>query len=234
MNILIAEDDIHILEGLCEIFEGEGFHTIKARNGTQALDLYKDKNPDFVCLDIMMPDVSGYDVCRQIREQDPYVPIIFITAKAEEIDKVLGLELGADDYIVKPFGLHEVVARIRAVTRRYMLAKEPGKRDDFFTMGSVSVYPAQLKAKRGDKEIDLSLRDVKILKLLHDHKNDVVDRNKLLDECWGQHIMPESRTVDQHISQLRKRIEKDPQNPAIIQTVHGVGYRYEEEEETSE
>jgi DNA-binding response OmpR family regulator len=228
MNILIAEDDENILNGLCEIFEGEGFHTIKAMNGREALDLYHEKNPDFVCLDIMMPEISGYDVCRQIREEDPHVPIIFITAKSEEIDKVLGLELGADDYIVKPFGLHEVVARIRSVTRRYMLSKAPEQQDECFSMGDLTVYPSQLRANRGGNDIDISLRDVKILRLLNDHKNEVVDRNMLLDECWGKHIMPESRTVDQHISQLRKRVEKDIQNPKLIQTVHGVGYRFEE------
>jgi DNA-binding response OmpR family regulator len=176
----------------------------------------------------MMPDISGYDVCQQIRKEDSTIPIIFISAKSEEIDKVLGLEMGADDFIVKPFGLHEVVARIRAVTRRYMLHTLPEKQDEFFEMSDLKIYPTQLRAFREDVgDIDLSLRDVNILKLFYAHPNEVIDRNKLLDECWGRHIMPESRTVDQHISQLRKRIELDPQNPKILITVHGAGYKYE-------
>lgn len=229
MKILVAEDDTNIREGLCEIFQSEGFETLEAANGKEALEKYESEQPDFICLDIMMPDISGYDVCRHIRKKNMRIPIIFISAKSEEIDKVLGLELGADDYIVKPFGLREVIARIRAVTRRHMLVSAPERQDEKFLIGDLTVYPAQLLAAREEGvNVELSLRDVRILKLLHDHKNKVVDRNMLLDECWGKHIMPESRTVDQHISQLRKRIEKDPQNPAIIRTVHGVGYKYEE------
>lgn len=230
MRILVAEDDTNIRQGLCEIFESEGFETIEAGNGKEALDFYETKKPDFVCLDIMMPDISGYDVCKHIRKKNLHIPIIFISAKSEEIDKVLGLELGADDYIVKPFGLREVVARIRAVTRRHMLVTAPERQDEKFVMADLTVYPAQLMASREyTGNIELSLRDVKILKLLYDNRNSVVDRNFLLDECWGKHIMPESRTVDQTISQLRKRVEKDPQKPEIIRTVHGVGYKYEEE-----
>jgi DNA-binding response OmpR family regulator len=228
MNILIAEDDVNILNGLSEIFEGEGYHTIQAMDGREALEKFENENPDFVCLDVMMPDTSGYDVCQKIRQKNATIPIVFISAKSEEIDKVLGLEMGADDFIVKPFGVHEVVARIRAITRRYMLSNQPESKDEFFEMNGLKVFPSQLRASRdGGSDIDLSLRDVNILKLFYQHKNEVIDRNKLLDECWGKHIMPESRTVDQHISQLRKRIEKDPQNPEILKTVHGAGYRYE-------
>jgi DNA-binding response OmpR family regulator len=228
MKILVAEDDENILNGLCEIFEGEGFKAIKAHNGSEALELYEEDKPDFVCLDIMMPDINGYDVCKKIRKSDINIPVIFISAKTEEIDKVIGLELGADDFITKPFGVHEVVARIRAVARRHMKVSAPEEQDKSFILSDLTVYPQQLKAKRENDEIELSLREVKILQLLYERKNEVVDRDTLLDQCWGEHIMPESRTVDQHIAKLRKRIEIDQQNPLIIKTVHGVGYRYDE------
>jgi DNA-binding response OmpR family regulator len=152
---------------------------------------------------------------------------VFISAKSEEVDKVLGLELGADDYILKPFGVREVVARIRAVTRR---CYQRGKRSDSaepFRMDDLEVLPAELRARRGDTLIDLSLRDVKILELLHRKRGKVVDRATLFGECWGVHHVPHSRTLDQHISQLRKRIERDPKQPSIIRTVHGAGYRFE-------
>jgi len=227
MKVLIAEDDDHIREGLAEVLEGEGYQTLSARDGNEALDVFFREKPDFVCLDIMMPGVDGYEVCRRIRRDDETVPVIFISAKSEEIDKVVGLELGADDFIMKPFGVREVIARIRAVTRRCMAAKAPSNRPSTFTMGDLEVFPAELRARRGDMVIDLSLRDVKILDLLHRRQGEVIDRDTFFDECWGLDHVPNSRTLDQHISQLRKRIELDPKRPAIIRTVHAVGYRYE-------
>jgi DNA-binding response OmpR family regulator len=227
MKVLIAEDDAHIRNGLAEILQGEGYETLTARDGQDALTLFKQHVPDFVCLDIMMPGVNGYDVCREIRKENASVPIIFISAKSEEVDKVLGLELGGDDYILKPFGVREVVARIRAVTRRCFAAKPGTQSSEPFVMAGLEVSPAQLRARRGDVTIDLSLRDVRILSLLHRNQGSVVDRNTFFDECWGIDHMPNSRTLDQHISQLRKRIEADPKNPEIIRTVHGVGYRYD-------
>ena len=227
MKVLIAEDDANIRNGLAEILQAEGYETLTARDGREALTLFRQQDPDFICLDIMMPGVNGYDVCREIRKTDSAVPVVFISAKSEEVDKVLGLELGADDYIMKPFGVREVVARIRAVTRRCFAvsnAKTPGAP---FVVGDLEVLPAQLRARRGEDLIDLSLRDVKILSLLHRNCGNVVDRDALLNECWGVDYMPNSRTLDQHISQLRKRIERDPKEPRIILTVHGVGYRYD-------
>jgi two-component system alkaline phosphatase synthesis response regulator PhoP len=228
MRILIAEDDPNTLEGLADIFQNEGYQTIKAENGGDALKLYEKHKPDFVCLDIMMPDVSGYDVCRKIRDNDPDVPVIFISAKSEEIDKVVGLELGADDYIVKPFGVREVVARIRAVTRRTLAQRKKDSATDMFQMGDLQVFPDQLRARRGDNTIDLSLRDIDILTVLYENKNTPVSRYVLFQQVWGFHHTPNSRTLDQHISQLRKKIEKDPKEPRIIETVQGVGYRYNE------
>ena len=227
MKVLVAEDDEHTRNGLVEVLEREGYTVISAKDGQQALERFKGEKPDFVCLDIMMPEVNGYDVCRELRQTDPATPIIFISAKSEEIDRVVGLELGADDFITKPFGVREVVARIRAVTRRCLASREEHAGPTSFAMADLTVYPAELRARRGESVIDLSLRDVRILQLLHGHQGEVVDRNAIFDACWGLDYMPNSRTLDQHISQLRKRIEQDPKHPSIITTVHNAGYRYD-------
>lgn len=229
MTILIAEDDLYTREGLIDILKDEGFRVAAAEDGAQALKLFKSEQPDCICLDIMMPKINGYDVCKAIRKEDQQVPIIFLSAKSEEIDKVLGLELGADDYISKPFGVREVIARIRAVTRRAIPFNNNSSVEDImdeFKMADLSVYPAELKAQRGDMEIELSPRDIRILKLFSDNQGKVLDRNRIYNAGWGHSHMPNSRTLDQHISQLRKRIEKNPGKPEIINTVHTAGYRY--------
>ena len=176
----------------------------------------------------MMPGTSGYDVCREIRRADSNVPVIFISAKSEEIDTVIGLELGADDFIVKPFGVKEVVARIRAVTRRRFATAKAAAEPSSFKLGDLDVFPAELRARRAGTAIELSLRDIKILSLLHENRGAVISRDTFFNRCWGLDHMPNSRTLDQHIAQLRKRIEVDAKNPAIVRTVHGVGYRYDE------
>ncbi len=229
MKILVAEDDQFIREGIVEILQSEGYTTIVANDGQEAIDLFADQKPDFVLLDIMMPEIDGYEVCRRIRKTDEQIPVIFISAKSEEIDKVIGLELGADDFIVKPFGTREVIARIRAITRR-CLAKQPNSTDTpkQITMKDLTVFPNELRAQRGQAIIELSLRDINILSLLFQKKGRVVSRDDLFNECWGRDYLPNSRTLDQHISKLRKQVELDPKDPQIIQTVHGVGYRFEE------
>ena len=227
MKILVAEDDGHTRTGLQAIFEGEGYQVVTAPDGRSALEMFTREQPDCVCLDIMMPGLSGYDVCREIRRHDASVPVILISAKSEEIDTVVGLELGADDFIVKPFGVKEVVARIRAVTRRRVAALAPAARPIAFRIGDLDVSPAELRARRGGDTIELSLRDVKILTLLHEQKGSVVSRDQFFNRCWGLDHVPNSRTLDQHIAQLRKRIEVSAANPSIILTVHGVGYRYD-------
>jgi len=227
MKILIAEDDPYIRQGLARVLAKEGHETIQAGDGERALALFRAEAPDFVCLDIMMPGTNGYDVCREIRSLKPSVPIIFISAKSEEVDKVLGLELGADDYIQKPFGVREVVARVRAVMRRYAAPKDAGGASARFVMDDLEIFPAELRARRGEQTIDLGPRDLEILGLLYRRRGSAVDRDTFFDVCWGLDHTPNSRTLDQHISQLRKRIEVDPKNPRIVRTVHGVGYRYD-------
>ena len=225
MKILLAEDDSFTRNGLIDIFESEGYSVIAAEDGEAALKLFREERPDIVCLDIMMPKMNGYDVCRAIRKEDSRVPVLFLSAKSEEIDKVLGLELGADDYISKPFGVKEVIARIRAVTRRCYSGKNEAP-DTTFSMNDLVIHPAELKAMRESREIDLSLRDVKILSVFAKHRGKVLDRDIIYDAGWEISHMPNSRTLDQHISQLRKKIEIDPKNPVIIKTVHSAGYRY--------
>lgn len=225
MKVLIAEDDRFTREGLVELLEGEGYEVISAVDGRQAVDEFRQHQPDFVCLDIMMPSQSGYDACRTIRAESPDVPIIFISAKSEEVDRLVGFDVGADDFITKPFSVREVIARVRAVARRCHAARSEPPVE--FVMGDLIVLPAELRAKRGDTVIDLSPRDVKILQLLIDNTGKALDRNTIFNHAWGEDHFPNSRTLDQHISQLRKRIEVDPKNPALIRTVHGVGYRYD-------
>lgn len=229
MKVLVAEDDPITRDGLREILEGEGYRVVAAADGEEALALFGRERPDFVCLDVMMPGRDGYAVCRALRAADPDVPIVFISAKGEEIDKVVGLELSADDFIAKPFGVREVVARVRAVARRTLArrgaADPPGPAP--FTLDDLAVHPAELRARRDGRTIDLSPRDVKLLALFHENPGRVLDRDALFTRGWGEEYLPESRTLDQHISQLRRKIERDPAEPRIIRTVHGAGYRYE-------
>ncbi|GEP44953.1 response regulator transcription factor [Brevifollis gellanilyticus] len=227
MKILIAEDDEHTREALREVLSMEGYEVVTASDGLQAVDFFRATRPDFVCLDVMMPGQNGYEACKQIRRIDDEVPILFLTAKAEEIDAVLGLELGADDYMTKPFGVKEIIARIRAITRRTAARSAKKEGEDQFMMDDLRVVPSELRAYRGTADIQLSPRDLKVLRLLHEKRGKVVDRNQLADEVWGIDYFPESRALDQHISQLRKRVEKDPASPRIIRTVHGAGYRFE-------
>jgi len=225
MRVLVAEDDAHIRRGLTDVLEAEGYTVLAAADGREALARFADDAPDFALLDIMMPEVNGYDVCRAFQKARPEMPVIFISAKSEEIDRVLGLELGADDFISKPFGVREVVARIRAVTRRAFASRGPSAADEAFELDGLRVSPRELRARRGDETVELSLRDVQILRLLHRERGKVVTREMLFNECWDMNYLPNSRTIDQHISKLRKRIETDPKRPELIKTVHGVGYR---------
>ncbi|MCD6296221.1 MAG: response regulator transcription factor [Deltaproteobacteria bacterium] len=231
IRILVAEDDPKILTGLIDMLESEGYRAVPAVNGEQALDLYESKKFDLVLLDIMMPGKSGYDVCRVIRSKDDDVPIIMLTAKGQEIDKVVGLQLGADDYVTKPFGVNELLARIAAVLRRSRkYAKQPSeeaKPPDHFTFGSAEIDGLQYRITQGGRTFDLSARELRLLHFFHAHPNEVLSRDMLLNAVWGIDYFGTTRTVDQHIAQLRKKVEPDPNNPGFITTVHGVGYRYE-------
>jgi two-component system, OmpR family, alkaline phosphatase synthesis response regulator PhoP len=171
----------------------------------------------------MMPGLDGYEVCRKVRAADAAVPVLFLSAKSEEIDVVVGLQLGADDFIRKPFGKHELLARIRTALRRVESRTRQARR---FAMRDLMIYPREMRAERAGASIDLSPREVSILELLHERAGEAVDRDAILKRCWGLDYFPESRTLDQHIAKLRKRIERDPANPEIIETIRGAGYRF--------
>lgn len=226
MRVLIAEDDPHMRAGIVEILSAEGYEVEAVADGPSAVDSYERAAPDFVLLDIMMPGLNGYDVCRRIRARNQEVPIVFLSAKSEEVDKVLGLELGADDYVMKPFGVKELIARVRAVARRAMRTSGHAAAQAF-TLVDLTVYPSELRARRDDATIELSLREVKLLQFFFEHPHEALDRDRLFEAGWGHEIYPNTRTLDQHVSKLRKKVERDVKAPRIIRTVHGVGYRYD-------
>jgi DNA-binding response OmpR family regulator len=227
MRVLLAEDDHAMRAGLAEVLEGEGYAVAAAADGAEALARWSAGRADFVLLDIMMPERSGYDVCREIRHTDRDVPIVFLSAKTEEIDKVVGLELGADDFIMKPFGVRELVARVRAISRRCYQRSAP-RAGAQFTIGGITVSPAELRAVLpGGATVELSLREVSLLQTFAAHVGVVLDRDTLFRTCWGGASYPNSRTLDQHIAKLRKKIEVDLKAPAIIRTVRGIGYRHD-------
>ena len=226
MVILVAEDDAVTREAIRDLLVAEGHQVLEAADGMAAIEVWRTGKPELVLLDIMMPAASGYDVCRSIRREDRAVPIAFLSAKSEEVDVVLGLELGADDFIRKPFGKHELLARVRALLRR---KESPAARTASFHIGPWRILPKHLKAERGDggdhPPLDLTDREVKILQLLVSRPGEVVTRDELLNQCWGMEYFPESRTLDQHVLNLRKKLEEDPSNPRWIVTVRGTGYR---------
>ncbi len=223
MKILLAEDDPLTLEALAACIEEEGFHALSAADGEQALALWAEHRPQLLCLDIMMPEIDGFEVCRRVRASDGAVPILFLSAKNEEIDVVAGLGLGADDFIRKPFTRAEVIARIRAALRRAYPVNGKGR---CFKMRGLTVYPDALMAERAGQGIELTRREVSMLELLHRNAGVPVSRDAFLDECWGLEYFPDSRTLDQHVLMLRKKIEADPSNPEVIATVRGTGYRF--------
>ncbi len=227
MKVLIAEDDVHMRAALTEILEEEGYDVEAVADGEAALTAFTERKPDFVCLDIMMPKKNGYDVCREIRRADRKVPVIFLSATSEGIDKVIGLELGADDYVMKPFGVKELIARVRAVSRRALAMAAPKAESSAFGFGAFEVFAGELRARRGDETIELSVREVKLLRAFADAPGEVLDRDRLFAVGWGIDHYPNSRTLDQHISRLRKKVEDNPKEPRWIVTVHGAGYRYQ-------
>jgi DNA-binding response OmpR family regulator len=232
-RILVAEDDKHILTGLIDALESEGYQVIPAVEGKEAVSLFETETFDLVILDIMMPGRSGFDVCKTIRATDQDVPVMMLTAKGEEIDKVVGFELGADDYVTKPFGVRELLARIAALLRRSRRNNQASLRQsatpDRFIIGHASVDALEFKLRVADRTFDLSARELKLLQIFYANPNRVLGRERLLNEVWGITYYGTTRTLDQHIAQLRKKIDADTSKPSVIKTVHGVGYRYESE-----
>ncbi len=227
IKILVAEDDANIRMGLVDTLESENYQVLEAKNGKEALQVFKDNLFDLILLDVMMPEKSGFDVCQDIRSTDSEVPIIMLTAKGEEIDKVVGLKLGADDYVTKPFGVHELLARIAAVLRRSKRNDINESISQIFSFAGFEVNPKTYKMIKEDNEIDISERELNLIQHFYSFSGEVLSRDNLLNAIWGINYLGTTRTLDQHIAQLRKKIEKDPAKPQFITTVHGVGYRYE-------
>jgi DNA-binding response OmpR family regulator len=221
-RILIVDDEPEMLRGLEDNLQFEGYQTVTAGDGKKGLALALSEAPDLILLDVMMPGMSGWDLCRELRHRGLDVPVIMLTARGEEVDRVLGLELGADDYVTKPFSLRELMARIRAVLRR------PGPRQKFeeFAFGSVRVHLRARQAFKGGHEVRLTRKEFDLLRYLVEHPGEVITRDRLLDEVWGYERFPTTRTVDTHILRLRQKFEDDPERPAHILTAHGQGYRF--------
>jgi DNA-binding response OmpR family regulator len=225
VKVLVVEDDRPILTGLVDLLRGEGYEVAAAEDGKEALRAYAQARPNLILLDIMIPEKSGYDVCREIRAQDSLTPILMLTAKGQEADKVAGLELGADDYVVKPFGVSELLARVRALLRRNREEK-PAKDMSPIAFGRVRIDPRTYEGRRGKKAFTVTGRELQLLRHFLDHDGEVVERFALLEAVWGIKYEGTTRTLDQHIAKLRQKVEDDPADPRHILTVHGVGYRF--------
>ena len=223
-KILIIEDEEDLIKGLKLNLSDEGYEVDYALNGKEGLQKALDESPDLILLDIMMPEMDGLEVCRELRRKNVGIPIIMLTAKGEEVDKVVGLEIGADDYITKPFSIRELLARIKAHVRR--TKREEKKVPKVYSFDDVEIDFTHFTIRRNGKEWELTSLEMEILKYFITHKEEVVNRNDLLDKVWGYEKYPTTRTVDNHILKLRKKIEKDPAHPKIILSLYGEGYRF--------
>ncbi|MBN2103777.1 response regulator transcription factor [bacterium] len=223
-SILIIEDEPDMAAGLKDNFEFEGYDVIIAHDGENGLAMALSHTPDFILLDIMLPKKSGLDVCRELRMRKSKIPIIMLTAKGQEIDKVLGLELGADDYITKPFSVRELLARVKAVLRRVPDSDETTS--ESVTMGRLTLNFQYYEATEGEEPVEMTHREFELLKYFYEHSGKTISRDELLNQVWGYESYPTSRTVDNHILNLRKKLEVNPAHPRHLLTVHGVGYKY--------
>jgi DNA-binding response OmpR family regulator len=222
-KILIVEDEPNMVAGLRDNFEFEGFEVLTALDGVQGLERALKESPDLVVLDVMMPRLSGLDVCKQLKAKRPSIPIIMLTARGQEVDKVVGLELGADDYVTKPFSIRELLARVKAVLRR---SQTLPKDQDRYTFGDVEVNLRSYRVLRGGNSVEFSSKEFELLKHFLCHSGETLSRDRLLEEVWGYDKFPTTRTVDAHIVRLRQKLEPVPDQPQFFLTVHGVGYRF--------
>jgi DNA-binding response OmpR family regulator len=224
-KILIVEDEPSMRLGLKENLEFEGYDVEIATNGEEGLKKILENDYNLVLLDVMLPQISGFDVCKTARKKGITTPIILLTAKGEEIDKVLGLELGADDYVTKPFSLRELLARIKAVLRRGENFTGADLKDKIISLGNLQINFASYSAFEGKESVQMSHKEFDVLYYLWKRRNHTVSRDELLSEIWGYEENPTTRTVDNFILKIRQKLEKDPNHPQIILTVHGIGYK---------
>ena len=222
-KILIVEDEPNMVAGLRDNFEFEGYQVISAPDGIAGLERALSESPDLVILDVMMPRMSGLDVCKQLKAKKPAIPIIMLTARGQEVDKVVGLELGADDYVTKPFSIRELLARVKAVLRRAGMAPKTVEK---YSFGEVEVNLRSHQVSRKGKTMDFSSKEFELLKFFLHHPGETLSRDRLLEEVWGYDHFPTTRTVDAHIVRLRQKVEPKPEEPRFILTVHGTGYKF--------
>jgi len=222
-RILIVEDEPAMVQGLRDNFEYEGYEVISAGDGVVGLERALADNPDLVVLDVMMPRMSGLDVCKQLKSKRPAIPIIMLTARGQEIDKVVGLELGADDYVTKPFSIRELMARVKAVLRR---VSPQSATTDVYRFSDVEVNVRSNQVLRDGRPVDLSSKEFALLAYFVSHPAETLSRDRLLDAVWGYENYPNTRTVDTHIVHLRQKLEPNPEEPRFILTVHGTGYKF--------
>jgi DNA-binding response OmpR family regulator len=219
-KILVVEDEPKMVAGLRDNFEFEGYEVISAADGVEGLQRALAEAPDLVILDVMMPRLSGLEVCKQLRAQRGSIPIIMLTARGQEVDKVVGLELGADDYVTKPFSIRELLARVKAVLRRTAVVPKQ------HSFGNVEVDLRRCRVLRAGRALDISSKEFDLLKYFICHSGETLSRDRLLEEVWGYENYPTTRTVDTHLVRLRQKLEPDPEQPQYFLTVHGSGYRF--------
>jgi DNA-binding response OmpR family regulator len=224
-KILVVEDDPHILLGLEEVLKSDGFEVATCNRGDKALGAFTEHRPGLVLLDVMLPGLSGYDICKQLRAKKVATPILMLTAKGQELDKVVGLDLGADDYVTKPFGVRELLARIHALLRRGSATPAPALPDTEFRIGDATIDPKSFQIRRGKVLEELTAKELKLLQLFHAHAGEVLSRDRLLNEVWGYNYYGTTRTLDQVIVQLRRKLGDNGDEPRHLLTVHGVGYK---------
>ncbi len=224
MKILLVEDEAGLIITLTDRLQSEGFNVQTATDGEAGLSLALAENFDLIILDVMLPKKNGLDVCRDLRQKNVTTPILMLTAKGETIDKVLGLKLGADDYLTKPFEMMELLARVEALLRRSPQTNQNSP--DAFRFGDVSIDFRRAEVLKNNEPLELSAIEFKLLQFLIENRGAVHSRDKLLDEVWGYDAMPSTRTVDVHVAWLRQKLETNPKHPQYIQTVHGLGYKF--------
>lgn len=225
-KVLIVDDDEGIRAGLVDTLRLEGFDVMPCGDGKVALSVFSKESPDIVILDLMIPGMSGLEVCKEIRQSSAATPVIMLTAKDTAIDKILGLELGADDYVTKPYEPRELVARIKAVLRRSQSSLAPKTEVYELSFADVVIDFRTYRAKKGEAEIVLSAKEFELMKFLAAQPDVPITRNELLDHVWGYNNYPTTRTVDNFIARLRQKVEDTPEHPKHILTVHGVGYKF--------
>jgi DNA-binding response OmpR family regulator len=223
-RILVVEDDRAILRGLVDNLEYESYQVSSATDGIEGYRMIREQKPDLIILDLMLPRMSGYELCRKVRAEGDATPILMLTARGEEMDRVLGLDLGADDYVTKPFSVPELMARVRALLRRAQ-APRSGTLPDELRFDDVVIDFRSFEARKGDEELKLSRKEFGVLRLLASRVGEVVTRDELLNEVWGYDQYPTTRTVDNHIASLRAKLEDNPADPRHLLTMHGVGYK---------